>query len=136
MLETLLPSAKYVSLWLNKYCFSITEKYCWQRTSLHGCCVWIIVRTFEYASSCIFICLPKSLRKEVGVHRFYLPLAIKQIKITHVRTAHNFWRRWAHLIISVWHLLMNLKNNYLSKKLLKWANEKCKNFNIHNVACF
>ena len=40
----------------------------------------------------------------------------------------------AHLRISVWHLLMNLKNNYLSKNLLKWANKKCKNFNIYNVA--
>ena len=30
----------------------------------------------------------------------------------------------AHLGISVWDLLMNLKNNYLLKKLLKWANKK------------
>ena len=29
-----------------------------------------------------------------------------------------------HLRISVWYLLMNLKNNYLSKKLLKLANKK------------
>ena len=39
----------------------------------------------------------------------------------------------AHLKISVWHLLMNLKSNYLLKKLLKWDNKKCKNFNIYNV---
>ena len=39
----------------------------------------------------------------------------------------------AHLRISVWHLLINLKNNYSLKKLLKWANKKCKNFNINNV---
>ena len=32
-----------------------------------------------------------------------------------------------HLKISVWYLLMNLKNNYLFKKLLKWANKKCRN---------
>ena len=38
----------------------------------------------------------------------------------------------AHIQISVWHLLMNLKK-YLLKKLLKWANKKCKNFNIYNV---
>ena len=31
------------------------------------------------------------------------------------------------------HLLMNLKNNYLLKKLSKWANKKRKNFNIYNV---
>ena len=29
---------------------------------------------------------------------------------------------------------MNLKNNYLSKKLFKRANKKCKNFNIYNAA--
>ena len=33
--------------------------------------------------------------------------------------------------ISVWHLLMNLKNKYLFKKLLKWANKNCKCFNIY-----
>ena len=34
-------------------------------------------------------------------------------------------------------LLMNLKKGYLLKKLLlKWANEKCKNFNIYNVVLF
>ena len=36
--------------------------------------------------------------------------------------------------ISFWHLLVNLKNNYLLKKLLKWVDKKCKNFNIYNVA--
>ena len=41
-----------------------------------------------------------------------------------------------HLKISVWHLLMNLKTNYLLKKPLKWANKKCKNFNIYNVVFF
>ena len=30
--------------------------------------------------------------------------------------------------------IMNLKNNYLLKKLLKWANKKNNNFNISNVA--
>ena len=32
------------------------------------------------------------------------------------------------LRIFVWHLLANLKNNYLLKKLLKWTNRKYKNF--------
>ena len=31
---------------------------------------------------------------------------------------------------------MNLKNNYLLKKLLKWASKKYKNFNIYNVVLF
>ena len=29
---------------------------------------------------------------------------------------------------------MNLKNKYLLKKLLKWANKKQNNFNIYNAA--
>ena len=33
-------------------------------------------------------------------------------------------------------LLMNLKNNYLLKKLLQWANKTQKNFNIYNVPFF
>ena len=41
----------------------------------------------------------------------------------------------AHFKISVWHLLMNLKNNYLLKKL-KWINKKRENFNIYNVVFF
>ena len=38
-----------------------------------------------------------------------------------------------HLRISFWHLLMNLKNKQLLKKMLKWANKKQNNFNIYNV---
>ena len=41
----------------------------------------------------------------------------------------------AHFKISVWHLLMNLKNNCLLKKL-KWINKKRENFNIYNVVFF
>ena len=48
----------------------------------------------------------------------------------------NVKKSEAHLRISIWHLLMNLKNNYLLKKLLKWANKKYKNFNICNVVFF
>ena len=40
----------------------------------------------------------------------------------------------AHLRISFWHLLMNLKNKYLLKKLLKWTNKKQNDLNIYNVA--
>ena len=29
--------------------------------------------------------------------------------------------------------MMNLKNSYLFKKLLKWTNKKCKKFNFYNV---
>ena len=55
-----------------------------------------------------------------------------------------FWRKKSHTCeeggaqprIPVWHLLINLKNNYLFKKLLKWANKKCKNFYIYIVVFF
>ena len=52
------------------------------------------------------------------------------------KKSHACEEGWAHLRISVWHLLMNLKKNYLLKKLFKWANKKCKNFNIYNVIFF
>ena len=44
--------------------------------------------------------------------------------------------RWERPQNLLWHLLMNFKNNYLLQKLLKWANIKCKNFNIYKVAFF
>ena len=40
-----------------------------------------------------------------------------------------------HIRISVWHLLMNLKKLFI-KKLLKWANRECENFDIYNVVFF
>ena len=42
----------------------------------------------------------------------------------------------AHLKISFWNLLMNLKNKYLLKKLMKWVNKKQNNFNIYNIPLF
>ena len=47
------------------------------------------------------------------------------------KKSHTCEEGGAHLRISVWHLLMNLKTNYLLKELLKWANKKCKYFNIY-----
>ena len=38
----------------------------------------------------------------------------------------------AHLKISVWNLLINLKHTTIYLKLLKWA-KKSKNFDIYNV---
>ena len=48
-----------------------------------------------------------------------------------IQKSHTCEEGGAHTRIFVWHLLMNLKNNYLSKKLLKWANKECKYFNIY-----
>ena len=42
-------------------------------------------------------------------------------------------RRWETPQNFFWHLLMNLTNNYLRKKLLNWANKKRNNFNIYNI---
>ena len=44
-----------------------------------------------------------------------------------IKKSHPCEEGGAHLTTSVWHLLMNLKNNYLLKKLLKWANKKQNN---------
>ena len=52
------------------------------------------------------------------------------------KKSHTCKEGGAHLRTSVWHLLMNLRNNYLLKKLLNWANKKCKNFNICNIVFF
>ena len=41
------------------------------------------------------------------------------------KKSHTCEEGGGHPRISVWHLLMNLKNNYLLKKLLKWTNKKC-----------
>ena len=49
--------------------------------------------------------------------------------------SHTCEQGGAHFRISFWHLLMNLKNKYLLKKLLKWGNEK-QNLNIYNVGFF
>ena len=61
------------------------------------------------------------------------PFSSHQTFKTDDRKSHTCEEGGIHLRISVWHLLMNLKNNYLLKKLLKWVNKKCKNFNIYNV---
>ena len=54
---------------------------------------------------------------------------------TTTKKSHTYKEDGAYLRISVWHLLMNLKNIYIYK-LLKWANKKCKNFDIYNVMFF
>ena len=53
------------------------------------------------------------------------------VKIVHIIKNHTHVQ--AHLRIFFSHLLMNLKNKYLLKKLLKWVNKKQNNFNIYNV---
>ena len=53
-------------------------------------------------------------------------------RFSDIEKSHTCEEGSTHLRISFWHLLMNLKNNYLLKKLLKRANKKCRNFNIYN----
>ena len=53
---------------------------------------------------------------------------------SYVIKSHTCEESGAHLRVSFSHLLINLKNKYLLKKLLKWANVKRNNFNIFNVA--
>ena len=45
-----------------------------------------------------------------------------KITIRSTQKSQTYEEGAAHLRISFWHLLMNFKNNYLLKKLLKWAN--------------
>ena len=52
-----------------------------------------------------------------------------------MKRSHTSEEGGAHLRISFWYLLMNLKNKLL-KKLLKWDNKEQNNFNIYNVASF
>ena len=58
-----------------------------------------------------------------------------QIKMMQQKS-HTCEEGGAQLQVSFWHLLMNLKNKYLLKKLLKWANKCQNNFNIYNAALF
>ena len=51
-----------------------------------------------------------------------------------MKKSHTWEEGGAQLKISFWHLLMNLKNKYLFKKMLKLANKKQNNFNIYNAA--
>ena len=49
-----------------------------------------------------------------------------------IQKSHKCEEEEEHPRISVWDLLMKLKNNILlKKKLLKWANKKYKYFNIY-----
>ena len=69
--------------------------------------------------------------------RVLLYIKFKLLKVTSgKKKSHTYEEGGAHLRISFWHLLMNLKNKSLLKKLLKWANKKQNNFNVYNVAFF
>ena len=61
---------------------------------------------------------------------------IKVLFTNQKKKSHKCKERRAQLRISVWHLLMNVKKNYSLKKLLKWADKKCKNFDINNIVSF
>ena len=50
-----------------------------------------------------------------------------------IKKSHTCEEGGAYLRISFGYLLMKWKNNYLLKKLLKWANRKHKNFNIYII---
>ena len=73
------------------------------------------------------------VRKRATTPTVYFPAEKESM---YEKKSHTCEEGGAHLRISVWHLLMTLKNNYLLKKLLKWANIKCKNFNIYNAVFF
>ena len=73
--------------------------------------------------------LLKWINKKFRILIFKMLHLKKKKKVTHTHTCEE---GGVHIRISIWHLLMNLKNKHLLKKLLKWANKK-QNFNIYNV---
>ena len=82
-----------------------------------------IINVFETFNSCTFLKLNHCY--------IFLEYYLKKSK-----KSHTCEEGGAHFRISFWHLLMNLKNKYLFKKLLKWVNKKQNNFNIYNVTFF
>ena len=53
-------------------------------------------------------------------------------KLTLFRPLH-MWRRWVTPQNFCLTFINELENSYLIKRLLKWVNNKCKNFNINNA---
>ena len=68
------------------------------------------------------------------VLKFCTPIVFEVRKLKMMLKNHTCEEGGANLRISFWHLLTNLKNKYLFKNLLKWANKKQNNLNIYNVA--
>ena len=73
-----------------------------------------------------FITSREMIKNAIKVCRFFLCKINNKMQ----KSPHTCEEGGAHLRISVWHLLLNLKNNYLLKKLLKCVNKKCKYFNV------
>ena len=57
----------------------------------------------------------------VNVQKMYITFLASSLHI--YEKSHTCGESGAHLRISFWYLLMNLKNKLLLKKLLKWANK-------------
>ena len=53
----------------------------------------------------------------------FLSCLVKKAYKNKNKKSHTCEAGGTHLRISLWNLLMNLKNNYLLKKLLKWVNK-------------
>ena len=73
--------------------------------------------------------MPNKTKTDVQLSTSYWILIFR----THNKNHTHVKKVGAHLRIPFWHLLMNLKKQIIIKKLLKWANKKQNNFNIHNV---
>ena len=67
---------------------------------------------------------------------FFLAFTDEFEKQILIKKSHIFEEGGAHLRIYFWYLLINSKNKYLLKNLLKWANKKQNNFIIYNVEFF
>ena len=65
------------------------------------------------------------MRKRWGTTQNFILAFTDKLEKQTFKKSPPFEEGGTHLRISAWHLLMNLKNNYSLKKLLKWA-KKCK----------
>ena len=78
----------------------------------------------------------ESLFNKVGNTRVLVNIAKLLKRAFYKKKSHTCEEGVAHLRIFFWCLLMDLKNKYLLKNLLKWANKKCNNFNIYRAVFF
>ena len=76
------------------------------------------------------------MRKRWGTTQNFIFAFTDKLEKQTFKKSPPFEEGGTHLRISAWHLLMNLKNNYSLKKLLKWAKKCKKNNNIYNVIFF
>ena len=99
----------------------------------------VITRVNNSAKATIINMINKLFKNDSTITKYQALEAFETFKRPSNMSIQAFLNKFEEIIqekIYFWHLLMNLKNNSLLKKLLKWPNKKQNNFNIYNVAFF